>query len=198
MKKDNTYEQYIKDFRLNLLSCKLLGKGHNGSVYLLPDNKIIKVCIEEKSCHSEYYILNRVNGNKYFPRVYGMCGNYMIRDYVGGVTLKDYIKSRGMNKELVLNIADLLQEFKKLKFKKIDIRCRDIYVQEDMSLKVIDPKKCYSKYRDYPRHLVKGLRKLEVLDFFMSVLKEERRPLYRKWKSKIDRYVEEKDKEEED
>lgn len=174
---------------INLFECKFLGKGHNGAVYLLPDNKVIKVCFVMKDFYREAYILKKVNGNKYFPRIYEIGGNYMIRDYVDGMPLKKYIKKNGLSRKLALDILDMLKEFEKLKFKKIDIRCKDVFVETDGKLKVIDPQKFYSKERDFPRHLSKGLYKLDVLDFFLYVLKEEEPKLYKKWESKIRNYI---------
>lgn len=187
----NIYERYIRNFEANLLNCKFLGKGNNGIVYLLPEGKIIKVCFEVESCRKEYYILNKIHNNKYFPRVYGMTGNYMIRDYVEGVPLPKYVKKSGFSRKLAINIIELLEEFKKLKFKKQDIRCKDIMVKDDESLMVIDPKKFYSKKRNFPRHLSKGLYKLGVLDEFMWILKEERPKLYEKWNKDIENYISE-------
>ncbi|MDF2505324.1 MULTISPECIES: serine/threonine-protein kinase [Clostridium] len=187
----NAYKKYIENFNINLLQCMVLGKGHNGIVYLLPDGKVIKVCFTEESCRGEYYILSKVNGNKYFPKVYGRCGNYMIRDYVGGTSLKDYIKEYGFNRELAIKIILLFEEFDKLKFRKRDIRCKDIFVQPDGTVKVIDPKKCYSKDRDFPKHLSKGLEKLEVLDYFMDIVKEKRPKLYKRWFHKVREYIRE-------
>ncbi|MBC2582324.1 protein kinase [Clostridium sp. DJ247] len=194
MRKD-IYERYIKNFDINLLHYRFLGKGHNGIVYMLPDGKVIKICFEAESCRKEYAILKKINNNKHFPRVYGMAGNYMIRDYVEGIVLKDYIKQYGLSRELVINIIDLFREFKRLKFLKLDIRCKDILVQPDGSLMVIDPKKFYSKKRDFPRHLAKGLYKLGVLEFFMSVVKEEDPKMYKRWNKKVKRYIAEKEEE---
>ncbi|MDP4144283.1 MAG: protein kinase [Bacillota bacterium] len=187
--KSNLYELYIKNFEINLLNCKVLGKGHNGIVYMLPEGKVIKICFESKSCYKEYFILNKVNNNKYFPRVYGMMGNYMIRDYVDGITFKDYVKDHGLNRELALKLICLLEEFYTLNFKKIDIRCKDIIIKPNGKLMIIDPKKFFSKERDFPRHLSKGLYNLGVLNYFMSVLKEERPNLYKKWNERIIEYV---------
>jgi predicted Ser/Thr protein kinase len=188
---NNIFDRYINNFDVNLLDCKFLGKGHNGAVYLLPEGKVIKICFDERSCKKEYDILKRIKGNKHFPKVYGMCGNYMVRDYVNGEILTRYIKKYGLKRELVIKILELFEEFRSLGFKKMDIRCKDIMVQEDGSLKVIDPKKCYSKERNFPRHLSKGLNKLRVLDYFMEVVKEERPAIHKKWNEQIKRYMEE-------
>lgn len=183
------YKKYIEKFNINLLDCKFLGKGHNGMVYLLPEGKVIKICYETYSCEREYKILEKINNNKYFPRVYGMCGNYMIRDYVEGIPLNKYIKKNGLSKKLSKNLINLLIEFKKLNFSKQDIRCKDIIVKSDESIMVIDPKKCYTKNRDFPRHLVKGLYNLGVLNIFISVLKEYKPKLYDIWIEKITDYI---------
>ena len=189
------YKKYIENFDINLLDCKFLGKGRNGVVFMLSEGIVIKICFDVKSCKDEFYILNKIGKNKFFPRVYGMRGNYMIRDYVDGMPLKDYIKKYGLDKNLSIKIIDLIEEFQKLKFSKLDIRSKDIMINPEGSLMVIDPKKCYSKKRDFPRHLSKGLYRLGVLDFFMFVVKEERPKLYNKWNKKVQEYIEEKQNE---
>ena len=53
----------------------------------------------------------------------------------------------------------MILEFERLGFKRIDIRCKDIYIQDDYTLKIIDPKNNYKKRVSFPRHLFKGLFK---------------------------------------
>lgn len=178
----------------NFSYCRLLGKGHNGEVYKLPSGEAIKVSYNDYAFVGECNILERVNGNRYFPEVYQVGKDYIIRECADGEVLSKYIRKNGMSEELACRIIDLLKEFYKLKFKKIDIRCRDIIVQPDGQLKVIDPKKCYSRERDFPRHLSKGLYKLGVLDFFIEVLKGYDEKLYKMWSGKINRYIESKKK----
>ncbi|HYE82847.1 MAG TPA: protein kinase [Clostridia bacterium] len=192
---DGLYKQYIKKFDVNLLDCKFLGKGHNGVVYLLPEGKVIKICYKAQNCKKEYDILRKIRNNRYFPRVYCMMGNYMIRDYVDGIPLKKYIKKNGLDRELALKLTELLEEFRRLGFKKQDVRCKDIMVQSDGNLMVIDPKKFYSKKRNFPRHLSKGLYKLRVLDAFMEIVRTEKPKLYKQWHNEINRYINEKKKE---
>lgn len=183
------YEKYIRNFDINLLDCKFLGKGHNGIVYLLPEGKVIKICYDTESCKKEYDILRTINKNKYFPRVYGMNGNYMVRDYIDGIPLKDYIKKNGLSREMSVKIIKLLDEFRKLNFSKEDLRCKDIIVKPDNELMVIDPKKFYTKTRNFPRHLSKGLYRLGVLDTFMDTVKSERPKLYDNWSKNIFDYL---------
>lgn len=166
-----------------------LGRGNNGAVYLLPHHNVIKIFFNTNDFKEEYSILERVNGNKYFPRIYEIGSNYIVRECVDGQILLYYIREHGMSRKLGHNIIKMLKEFKKLKFTKIDIRCKDIFVQTDESLKVIDSKAFYSKEREFPQHLSKGLYKLGVLDSFLVILKEDDPNLYEKWAPKINGYI---------
>lgn len=179
----------LRKRKFDLAGCRLLGKGHNGAVYLLKTGEVIKISFNEKSFIGEYSILQRVNGNKYFPRIYEVGANYMIRECVDGDALPEYIKKNGFDEKLACRIVDLLKEFEKLGFAKIDIRCKDIFVQPDGRLKVIDPKGFYTKERDFPRHLSKGLYKMRLLDFFMDVLKRHDKDSYLKWNEEINNYI---------
>lgn len=179
--KDYLLESYKNNAGLDLNDCKFLGEGHHGKVFLRKDGKVVKICTTVKSCKKEYEILRKVHGSKYFPKAYEYSNIYMVRDYVGGQCLRDYIKVYGLSKTLTLNVIQLLEEFERLNFMKIDIRCKDIFVQKDESVMVIDPKGCYSRNMRYPRHLMKGLKKLMYLEKFLRTLKEERPDLYEKW-----------------
>ena len=186
MGRKNRSDQYSN---INIFECKLLGKGHNGIVYRLPDGRVIKICYVMKDFYGEAHILKKVRGSKYFPRLYEVGGNYMIRDYVDGMPLNKYIKKNGLSRKLVVDILDLLKEFEKLKFLKLDIRCKDVFIEPDGKLMVIDPQKFYTKKRDFPQHLSKGLFKLGVLDDFLIILKQVNPELYGKWVHKIRQYI---------
>lgn len=188
-KKYGCHDNSKKGFNYDLKNCKLLGVGNNGWVYLIPDGRVIKICREADSCIKEHSILERVKGSKYFPRVYEQCGNYMIRDFVGGECLKDYIKREGLSRKLSINLINLIEEFKKLKFTKCDIRCRDLYIQKNGAIMVIDPRSSFSRKVNYPRHLMKGLRSLGVLGEFLDTVKEMRPDLYNVWNEKFKIYI---------
>lgn len=179
------YKKYIDTFDFNLLDCKCIGKGHNGTIYMLPDGRVIKICLTRESCIKEYYILYRASESVYFPKVYGICGNYMIRDYVEGTLLSDYIKQNGLPYDIKMKIFLLFDEFEQLKFIKKDLRCKDIMVQKSNNIMVIDPKRFYSLKREYPKHLFKGLKNYGVYDEFLKTAYEERRDLYEKWREYI-------------
>lgn len=167
-----------------------LGQGNNGIVYELPDKKAIKIFLRKKVCKDEGNILTKTNGSKYFPRLYKKGKLFVIRDLVEGNRLDKYIKHNGLSEILITNIFDLLLEFERLRFKRLDIRCKDIYVLDNGRLMIIDPKKAYTRNVNYPRHLMKGLNKIGVLEnFFEGVRKIDLKKSV-SWELKFKRYCE--------
>ena len=154
-----------------LREAKFLGEGHNGIVFDLPEEKVLKIFIEEKCCKEEGETLKRVMKSKYFPRIYAFESNYIVRDKVKGIRLDMYIRENGLSFELSKKIFQLLNEFENLGFTKLDTRCKDIYVNGD-EIMMIDPKHCYRRHINYPRHLLKGLRKLKVSKRFFYYIKQ--------------------------
>ena len=169
---------------------KYLGQGNNGIVYELPNSKAIKIFLSKKVCNDEGSILLKTSGSKYFPRLYKKGEYYIVRDKVEGERLDKYIKSHGLNRTLVEKLYKLLIEFRKLKFKKLDIRCKDIMVSENETLMIIDPKKAYERKVDYPRHLMKGLRRLGVLEQFIDEIERINSRKAKEWKKKFSVYCE--------
>ncbi|MGG7144795.1 protein kinase [Clostridium nigeriense] len=170
-----------------------LGEGHNGIVYELPNDKAIKIFQEIKCCKEEGDILKKVSKSKYFPRVYNMGKYYIVRDKVDGNRLDHYIKKKGFNYEIAEGLYNLIEEFKKLKFTKLDARCRDIYITNDNKVMVIDPKQCYKRKVNYPRHLMKGLEKAGVLESFLEDIRIIDKKVAKDWQKRYNQYL--KDRE---
>ncbi|WP_125152917.1 protein kinase [Clostridium rectalis] len=189
---DNNYYYIDLDKRCEkmLKTAEVLGSGHNGIVYSLPNKKVIKIFKEKQVCDKEYSILKKTGKSKYFPKTYEQGDYYIVRDYVGGERLDHYIKRRGFRKEIGVSIIKLMKEFKRLKFKKIDIRCKDLYIDSNFKIMVIDPKNNYSKNVIYPRHLMKGLNNLGVLNEFLEVVYEEYNEVYELWSGRMKQYLE--------
>lgn len=181
--------QYDRSLENLIKTAALIGKGHNGIVYKLKNGKVMKIFKETTICKEEYATLKKASKlSKNFPKVYLYKPYYIIRDFVPGIRLDKYLKQHPLCEKLAKNIIALIEEFKKLKFKRLDIRCKDIYVQLDLSLKVIDPKHQFRKVVSYPRHLMKGLDKLGVMGDFFVYLKKHSEEEYHHWKEKFDLY----------
>ena len=185
-------DAYSADFDKELESlfkdAKLLGEGHNGIVYEVPGNKAIKIFTDKNICKSEADILYKVKKSKYFPRIYKNGEYYILREMVNGKRLDHYIQENGLSQQLIYNLYRLINEFKALKFTKLDARCRDIYVNENERVKVIDPKQCYKRKVDYPRHLMKGLEGIDCLEIFLSGIYSIDKKTAQEWNKKIDQY----------
>lgn len=183
---------YSADFDKELESlfkdAKLLGEGHNGIVYEVPGNKAIKIFTDKNICKSEADILYKVKKSKYFPRIYKNGEYYILREMVNGKRLDHYIQENGLSQQLIYNLYRLINEFKALKFTKLDARCRDIYVNENERVKAIDPKQCYKRKVDYPRHLMKGLEGIDCLEIFLSGIYSIDKKTAQEWNKKIDQY----------
>ncbi len=191
MKKNHCYSASF-DLKTEGLfrEAEFLGQGNNGIVYKVPENKVIKLFYEEKVWYDEAYILTRTKRSAFFPKLYEKGRFYIVREMVEGIQLDKYIKKNGLNFELTKNIYEMLEEFKRLKFKKIDSRCKDIYVSNDLKIKLIDPKKYYRRNIEFPRHLMKGFLKLEVLNDFYIYMKQINEEKTREWIKLFQLYME--------
>ena len=183
---------YSADFDKELESlfkdAKLLGEGHNGIVYEVPGNKAVKIFTDKNVCKSEADILYKVKKSKYFPKIYKSGEYYILREMINGKRLDHYIQQNGLSQQLIYNLYRLFNEFKSLKFTKLDARCRDIYVSKNERVRVIDPKQCYSRKVKYPRHLMKGLYGIDVLEeFLMGISIIDKRKSV-EWEEKIKKY----------
>lgn len=191
MKKNHCYSASF-DLKTEGLfrEAEFLGQGNNGIVYKVPENKVIKLFYEEKVWYDEAYILTRTKRSAFFPKLYEKGRFYIVREMVEGIQLDKYIKKNGLNFEITKNIYEMLEEFKRLKFKKIDSRCKDIYVSNDLKIKLIDPKKYYRRNIEFPRHLMKGFLKLEVLNDFYIYMKQINEEKTREWIKLFQLYME--------
>lgn len=180
----NIDKENINCFNIDLSTCKFLGQGANGKVYLLPNGKALKIFFKEENCKHEYEILKSVEGNKHFPKVNEYSSNCMIREYIGGILIENYIRKYGLSVNLSKNLIELIEDFRKLGFTRLDIRCAHIFIQQDVTIKIIDPRKTYSKLVPYPYSILKTLNKLGVLNKFFKTLKNTNIKLYEDWSTR--------------
>lgn len=177
MKKFDMYD------KIDLSKCRYLGRGRNGKVYLLPDEKVvIKICNIERSCIEEYRVLKIAEGSSYFPKIYGRYGKMMFREYVGGEKLPIYLRKKNLSRNLAISLIGLIDEFRILGFRRLDIRGEHIYVQNDERVMVIDPAGQMVKSASYPKSMIKELKRQKCIKSFYDILKEERPDLYKRWK----------------
>ncbi|EOU1724462.1 hypothetical protein M1Z83_001471 [Clostridium perfringens] len=190
------FDYSLKDISSNLekslKEAELLGEGHNGVVFLLKNNKAIKIFRRMSVWKDESSILKRVRKSRFFPRIYEVKPGYIIREYVDGVRLDKYLRRGNLDEDLCKELYLMILEFERLGFKRIDIRCKDIYIQDDYTLKIIDPKNNYKKRVSFPRHLFKGLFKRDELNRFLNYVAEIDEKRAHIWREKFEIYAEDK------
>lgn len=177
----------VKCFEVNVKECKFLGEGCEGKVYLTPDGKALKIFKNKKKCKSEYNLLKKLEQSSYFPKVLGIKENCMLREFVGGVSLKEYLENNRLSRRLAANLIYLIEEFQSIGFTRLDIAARHIFVQDNEDIKVIDPRKSFTKKVSFPRILISDLEKANSLESFIGMLIELRPNLAKKWISEINK-----------
>lgn len=108
----------------------------------------------------------------------------MIREYVSGQKVRKYIRENGFDDDIARELTELIKVLIELKFARIDIRMREVFVTEDKKIKMVDPA-CYLKKRElYPRKMLRALDKLGCKDQYMDYLKENEPKFYNLWVNK--------------
>lgn len=166
---------------LDIKECEFLGKGKEGAVYLTPEGYALKVFYNKKKAEQETEILEKVNKSRFFPKVLFIANNMVLRDYVEGDNLYDYIRINGLSYNLSTEIIELIEEFKYLNFKRIDIRNAHIFVNKNEKIHVIDPRKVFVKDIPYPKEIIKILVTLNVFDEFLKHVLAYNRALIEYW-----------------
>ena len=174
---------------LDIKECEFLGKGHEGAVYLTPEGYALKIFYKKKKALDEVSILELVKKSRFFPKVVFIANNMVLREYVEGVTLKEYISTNGLSYNLSCEIIDLVEDFKKMKFKRINIRNAHIFVDKNEKIKVIDPRKIFTKNTPYPKDIIKILVSLKVFDDFLKTVAEYRPDLLKYYSEAYDYFA---------
>lgn len=166
---------------LDVKECEFLGKGKEGAVYLTPEGYALKVFYNKRKALDEAKLLEQVKDSRFFPKVLFIVNNVILRDYVHGDNLYDYIKKNNLSYNLSTEIIDLIEDFKRLKFTRLDIRNAHIFVDKNEKIQVIDPRKVFVKNIPFPKEIIKVLVKLNVFDDFLKHLLNYRPDLLSYW-----------------
>lgn len=162
----------------------LIGQGAQGVVFKLSEEKCVKIFFSERDAARESRVLTASQNSACLPKLYEAGSNYIIMEYIRGPSLEQYFQS---SKELPFSISEqivhLLKEMKRLKFSRLDARLRHILVSDDGKLKVIDHVHSWTKKKEKPAKLFKGLGRLGLLGSFFEHLQQIDPVLYKQWKT---------------
>lgn len=174
---------------LDINKCKFLGKGHEGAVYLTPEGFALKIFYKTSKAKKEVKILEITKNSRFFPNVIFIAHNMVLREYVQGINLSNYIKKNGLSYNLSCEIIDLIEDFKEMNFKRLNIRNAHIFVDDYEKIKVIDPRKIFSKDTPYPKDIIKILVKLDLYDTFLKHVINYRPDLLSYWIKGYDYFI---------
>lgn len=160
----------------------IMGKGRQGAVFQISDDICVKVFGNTEDCDREYYALSLGQQTSLFPKLYGKGPLYIVMEIIRGVDLREYLQSQPLTEALSAKLIEMLITFKEIGYERIDHHKRQIYLQSDGSLKVIDVARTIWRDRvyPYPRKLLTSLGE-ENKAIFMAHVQEMAPELYLEW-----------------
>jgi predicted Ser/Thr protein kinase len=168
----------------NPTSFPLIGKGAQGAVFKISSDKCVKICAKPEFAAKEGNVLKIAQESPTIPRLYEVGHNYIIMEYLEGPTLFQYLESGGiLSEKLMRQILFVLEEMKRLNFTRLDADLRHIIVTKEEELKVIDHYSSFTRIRNKPELIFKGLKKLGLLPMFLEELREMDPESYIEWKN---------------
>ncbi|MGJ7909892.1 hypothetical protein [Neobacillus sp. LXY-1] len=170
----------------NLSPMQMIGKGRQGAVFQFSDDICVKVFGNQEDCEREHYALSLGQHTNLLPKVYAKGKLYIAMEIIRGVDLREYLQSQPLTWELSLRLIEMLTTFKEIGYERIDHHKRQIYLQSDGSLKVIDVARTIWRDRvyPYPRKLLNSLGE-EYKELFLQHVQWFARPLYEEWQHYI-------------
>ncbi len=171
----------------DLQEYKLIGKGADGSVFQLTADRCVKIFGNEQTKALELNALQVGQSSPVIPRLYEDGPNYIIMEYVQGISLPQFLKKeKQLPEPIVEKILAMLVELKKVGFERLDTEVRHILFNEDMDIRVIDLKRAFGSVRTNPTKLLKGIKKKGYLEEFLKHVNTIDPALYKEWKNIID------------
>ncbi|MGG3564297.1 hypothetical protein ABES03_22160 [Neobacillus rhizosphaerae] len=160
----------------------MLGKGRQGAVFQVTEDICVKVFGNAEDCDREHYALSLGQHTNLFPKIHAKGPLYIAMDIIRGVDVREYLQSQPLTEELSAKLIDMLITFKTIGYERIDHHKRQIYIQPDGNLKVIDVARTVWRDRvyPYPRKLLNSLGD-ENKAIFLSHVQEMAPELYQEW-----------------
>lgn len=169
----------------DITKLKLIGQGHQGKVYMLPNDKVLKIFYNPESCRKQLEILLSAKNSRFFPTVFEYDSCSIIMSFVFGSRLSYYLKNHNINKSLSIELVKLIDELKRLGFTRVDARLGHVFLQPDDTVKVIDPRASYERIQPYPKSMLEGLQKHGDLRAFFDYIKADYPEHYKSWKKAL-------------
>ncbi|MEY9870482.1 serine/threonine protein kinase [Peribacillus sp. B2I2] len=168
----------------NPTSYPLIGKGIQGAVFKLTEDRCVKIFLKPKNVKKEKEAMIKGQGLPFMPKFFESGPNYIIMEYIDGPSLRDYLKEQGtISESITQQLVSMKKEMKRLGFTNLD-RCviRHIFVDNQQVLKVVDHANSYD-WKPIPVRLLDSLSELGLIDPFLQQVKVLDSELYSEWKN---------------
>lgn len=178
---------YIKQYGgYNLCNLEHLGTGTQGSVYKINDTKCIKIFKKNKYFQDELHSLLISQIDRHFPKIYSYGNNYIVREYIKGISVDSYLSANPLTKEICEKIIEMYNAMYFVGFKRLDFALFHMFlVDNDITpsgkVMLIDTAKAMKKSYYYPSIVIKSLENYKCKDKFLLYVKDNHPEIYKKW-----------------
>jgi putative serine/threonine protein kinase len=161
----------------------MIGDGKDGQIYKVAEDKVVKYFFKEETHHRELEAMQIGQTSSIMPRLYEYGDNYIVMEFVKGISLARHMKRHGtIDEDMTKKILFVLDEFKKLGFKRWDTEVRHMLMDENGDFKVIDHKRAFTSDSPIPTKLLKGMGKFGLAKEFLEHVKNVNPKLFDAWK----------------
>lgn len=116
---------------INTNQLQLLGKGTQGRVYKIDEEKCIKVFKRKNYCENEVFTLLISQNDSHFPKLYSYGDNYIIRELIKGIELDKYLLNNSLTPILSNKILELYDAMYRIGFSRLDTALFHIFITDD-------------------------------------------------------------------
>ena len=170
---------------ININQLQLLGKGTQGKVYKIDEEKCIKVFKRKNYCENEVFTLLISQNDSHFPKLYSYGDNYIIRELIKGIDLDKYLLNNSLTPALSNKILELYDAMYRVGFSRLDTALFHIFITDNEDIKLIDTARAMSKNVVYPHLIIDGLKTLGYKNQFLSYVKIVRPDILKKWRNNL-------------
>ncbi len=163
---------------------EIVGRGNEGEVWRIAPDRCVKIARDPKALQREIAAMEQGQACPYFPRLYESGSRHMVREYVEGVSLSQYLDDHPLTPELARALISLFVWLRRLGFKRVDTRLHHVLVNPD-GLKIIDPSNLDKEHDPFPRKAWRGLKKRGHAAAFRKYLAHYAPRLYAEWEPRM-------------
>lgn len=164
-----------------------IGAGKEGRVYRLDKTRCIKYYNKDKYQRRELAALRRGQNDPLLPRLHEWGHGFVIREFIEGIPLSQYLAAHGLTSELAEKILLMHETLIRLGYRRADLRLAHVILTPGGRLRIIDPTNMMKVDRTYPRKLLHDLASLGLKEEFLAWAERLRPRTYEEWAGHLGR-----------